>query len=335
VRLKLLLKRGALLAAANWPVIAIQFVAATTLQALLAVPLIGAAILVAVLLGADLAELLRGSFRDMFTAITSALLSEPVALAAFGAAFAVVLFGGSILIFLVKGGTVDVLVAAHRAAGPVESEPMTLDSLKTASTFTLERFMGACGRLFKPYLAVGLTLMLVYGMSGAAYLSFIIYGYRVATDRFLFLGWAFVTALSAVLLVAWITLVNLMYLLMQIAIAVDGSALTDAPLAVLRFIRAEFRELAAVFAVVFALVVATTLASALAWSGVGLIAFVPLVGLAVFPLQLAALIIRGLVFEYLGLTALGAYVALYVEHVENRGEAVERSPIPGVRLQSG
>ena len=59
VSLKLLLKRGALLAAANWPVIAIQFVATTTFQALLAVPLIGAAILVAVLLGADLAELLR------------------------------------------------------------------------------------------------------------------------------------------------------------------------------------------------------------------------------------------------------------------------------------
>jgi hypothetical protein len=38
-----------------------------------------------------------------------------------------------------------------------------------------------------------------------------------------------------------------------------------------------------------------------------LIAFVPLVGLAVFPLQLAALLVRGLAFEYLGLTALGAY----------------------------
>src|SRR5438477_4679527 len=131
MRLNLLLKRGALLAAANWPVIAIQFVAATTLQVLLAVPLIGAAILVAVLLGADLAELLRGSLRDMFTTITSALLSEPVALAAFGAAFAVVLFGGSILIFLVKGGTVDVVVAAHRVAGPIESEPITLDNLRT------------------------------------------------------------------------------------------------------------------------------------------------------------------------------------------------------------
>lgn len=314
MRLKLLLKRGALLAAANWPVIAIQFVAATTFQVLLAVPVIGAAILVAVLLGADLAALLQLSLRDMFSSITTALMSEPVALVAFVAAFAVVLFGGSILMFLVKGGTVDVLIAAHRTAGPIEGEPITLDALRTASRFTLERFTAGCSRLFKPYLAVGLTLIAVYAISGAAYLAFVIYGYRAATDRFLLVGWTFVTALSAALLGAWITLVNVVYLLLQIAIAVDGGGVARAPVAVLRFIRSEFRELVAVFGVVLALVVVATLASALAWSGVGLIAFVPLVGLAVFPLQLAALLVRGLVFEYLGLTALGAYITLYVQY---------------------
>jgi hypothetical protein len=250
----------------------------------------------------------------MFSSITTALMSEPVALVAFVAAFAVVLFGGSILMFLVKGGTVDVLIAAHRTAGPIEGEPITLDALRTASRFTLERFMAGCSRLFKPYLAVGLTLIAVYAISGAAYLAFVIYGYRAATDRFLLVGWTFVTALSAALLGAWITLVNVVYLLLQIAIAVDGGGVARAPVAVLRFIRSEFRELVAVFGVVLALVVVATLASALAWSGVGLIAFVPLVGLAVFPLQLAALLVRGLVFEYLGLTALGAYITLYVQY---------------------
>ena len=76
------------------------------------------------------------------------------------------------------------------------------------------------------------------------------------------------------------------------------------------------------FLVVVVLVVAATFASALAWSGVGLIAFVPLVGLAVFPLQLAALLVRGLVFEYLGLTALGAYLTLYHGYVAKRSEAL-------------
>src|SRR5436309_3103998 len=128
-----LLKRGALLAAANWPTVAIQFIAETTFQMLLAVPIVGAAILVAVLLGADLADLLQGSLREIFTTIASALLSEPVALVAFATAFTLAVFGGSVLMFLVKGGIVDVLLAAHGVAGSIEHEPITVDSLRGAA----------------------------------------------------------------------------------------------------------------------------------------------------------------------------------------------------------
>jgi len=70
------------------------------------------------------------------------------------------------------------------------------------------------------------------------------------------------------------------------------------------------------------------LVSTLAWSGVGLIAFVPLVGLAVFPLQIAALVLRGLVFEYLGLTSLGAYATLYSGHAARRAVSFGRSRMP-------
>src|SRR4030081_1210438 len=118
--LKHLLNRGALLVGANWQTVVIQFVAETTFQVLLAVPIIGAAILVAVLLGADLADLLQGSLRDIFTTIASTLLSEPVALVAFVTAFLLVLFGGSVLMFAVKGGTVEILIEANAAAGPIE-----------------------------------------------------------------------------------------------------------------------------------------------------------------------------------------------------------------------
>src|SRR5207253_1562359 len=139
-----------------------------------------------------------------------------------------------------------------------------------------------------------------------------------------------IAALAGGLLVAWITLVNVVYLLLQITMAHDESGIADACRAVVRFVRAEFRELAGVFLVVLALVVAATLASALAWSGVGLIAFVPLVGLAVFPLQLAALLLRGLVFEYLGLTALGAYLTLYQGYASRRCEAIRHSTFSSV-----
>jgi hypothetical protein len=148
-------------------------------------------------------------------------------------------------------------------------------------------------------------------LSGAAYAAFVVYGYRAVGDRFWFVGWAFIVTLATVVLVAWITLVNLMYLLLQIVVASDGVSVIEACRAIARLARARFRLLGGVFLVMLTLVIGATFASALAWSGVGLIAFVPLVGLAVFPLQIAALILRGLVFEYIGLTGLGAYLTLY------------------------
>jgi hypothetical protein len=329
--LKHLLKRGALLTAANWQTVVIQFVAETTFQVLLAVPIIGAAVLVAVLLGADLADLLQGSLRDIFTTIASSLLSEPVALVAFITAFALVLFGGSVLMFAVKGGTVEILIAANAAAGAIEHQALTVEALRSASRFTLQRFTDGCARLFRRYLSLGIALMLVYGLSVGAYLAFVVYGYRAAEGRALIIGWTFIAALAAALLVAWITIINCLYLLLQIAMAVDGIGLTQGCRAAVRFVRAEFRELAGVFLVVVALVLAATLASALAWSGVGLIAFVPLVGLAVFPLQLLALLMRGLVFEYLGLTALGAYLTLYQGHAARRSSALDRSTFTSVQ----
>ncbi len=325
--LKHLLKRGALIAAANWPTVAIQFVAQATFQVLLAVPIIGAAILITVLLGADLADLLQGSLREMFSTIAGALLSEPVALVAFMTAFCLVLLGGSVLMFVVKGGTVDVLLAANAAAGPIEQQPLSFEALRGASRFTVPLFTTGCARLFRRYLLLGLFLIVVYGVSIVGYVTFVVYGYRIAEGRVLVIGWTFIAALAAAALVGWITLINLAYLLMQIAMAADNIGLVDGARAVVRFVRSEFRDLVLVFFVVLAMVVAAMLASALAWSGVGLIAFIPLVGLAVFPLQLVALLVRGLVFEYLGLTALGAYATLYQGYMARRSEVPRRTAV--------
>ena len=52
----------------------------------------------------------------------------------------------------------------------------------------------------------------------------------------------------------------------------------------------------------------------------------PLAGLAVVPLQVAAWLLRGFVFEYLALTALGAYLTQYRHYL--RGQAVTRSGPP-------
>jgi hypothetical protein len=326
LHLKLLLKRGGLLAAANWPAVAIQFVAQMTFQLLLAVPIVGASVLVAVLLGADLANLLQGSMREIFTTITRALTSEPLALTAFIAAFAIVLVGGSMMMFLVKGGTVAVMLAADDAVGPIEHEPVTLAVFREASGFSIALFVDGCRRLFRRYLALGLTLMIVYAVSGVGYLAFVVYGYRLGGDRGFLIGWTLIAALSAVALALWVTAVNVVYLFLQIATAADDVGPAQAARRVMRFIRADFRELGGVFCVVFGMVITATLASAIAWSGVGLIAFVPLVGLAVLPLQIVALLLRGLVFEYIGLTAMGAYVSLYRRSVASTRTVSAASP---------
>src|SRR5262245_38242960 len=252
--------------------------------------------------------------REIFASIADALMSEPIALLAFIAAFGIVLMGGSILMFLIKGGVVDVMLAADGQTGPIEREALTLGTLRQGSCFNVERFVDASGRLFRRYLALGLALMIVYAVSGVAYLAFVVYGYRTAGESGFVIEWTLIAALSAVALVLWITAVNLLYLLLQIVTATEDLAFVQAVRVVARFIRSEFLELGGVFLVVFGMVVGATFASALAWSGVGLIAFVPLVGLAVFPLQIAALILRGLVFEYIGLTAMGAYITLYRQY---------------------
>ncbi len=325
---KLLLKRGALLAAANWQTVAMQFVVETTFQVLLGVPVIGASILVAVLLGRDLGLLLQGSMRDILASVASALMSEPIAFAAFAAAFAFAVMGGSVLAFLAKGGTMTVLIDANETAGPIERGPITYDALKSAARFSMVRFVDGCGRLARPYIRLGFVLMAVYAASGSAYLMLAVYGFRIAGEGLPFVGWGVMVAILAVGLVLWITLVNLVYLLLQISIGIEGGGLTEACRSVGAFAREQRNGLGQIFLIVLGMLVAATFASTLAWSGVGLIAFVPLVGLAVFPLQILALVIRGLVFEYLGLTALGAYVTLYRRHLlarraSDRAQTVE------------
>jgi len=318
-----------LLAAANWQTVAIQFLAQTTFQVLLAVPVTGAALMAAVLLGRDLAHLVQGSVRERFASVADALTAEPVAFLAFLVALGIVLLGGSILMFLVKGGTIAVLVDANAHTGPIEVEPVTFENLKTAARFTMPAFLDGCIRNIRPYLALGLLLMLVYSLTGVGYLAFAWYGYRLAADHGLLIGWTFIAAISAVLLVLWITLINLAYLLLQMAIAAEGIGVAAAARVVWVFARLRTRSLGGLFLIVLGIVVGATLVSALAWSGVGLIAFVPLVGLAVLPLQMVALVIRGLVFEYIGLTALGAYLTLYRRHVL-AGAPESREPLQSI-----
>jgi hypothetical protein len=314
------LKRGALVAAANWPVALVQATADSLFRLLVIAPLIGGVFLVALVVGAEPIELMSLEWRQLATTIASSLLVRPAVLAAWVAALAVVLLGGSFFVFLVKGGTVGVLVQGERQAGPVERRPLLPESIARASAFSIDAFIDSATRLFPRYARLGTALICVYLASAAAYLILIP---RAAGS-----GWG-MTALLTVAFVAWITLVNLCYLLVQIVIAADGCPVTTAAARVLAFLRRDTRAVGTVCLVVLGLVAFATGASVLATAGLWLVGFVPFFGLTVLPLQLLAWVLRGVVFQFIALASVGAYVKLYrtetADHAVGRLSAAEVS----------
>lgn len=310
-QLKSTLKRGALVAAANWPVILVQFVSESTVKLLLGVPVVGGVVLVALALGRDIADLLAGDLREVMTAVGATLLEQPATLAAFVVAIAIALAGGGVLGFLVKGGTVSVMVSGERRAEDIEHLPLRVPVLARASGFSVEAFLAGCRRLFRRYLRLGLALFAVYLLSGGLYLAVVFGGYRAVADTGVAMGWTVVAALCSVALLLWITVVNLLYLLLQMTVAVEDCSVRMAVRLVRRFLEQRGRDVGVVFLLLLAFVVVATGASLVATAGLSLVSFVPLIGFAAFPLQAVSWLLRGLVFQYLGLTALGAYLALY------------------------
>jgi hypothetical protein len=329
--LKTALKRGALVSAANWQVVLIQFVAESLFKLLLAVPLVGGALLVVTLADGGTADILSGDLRQIVTTIAGVLRAQPVALGAFLASLAIAVGGGSTLMFFVKGGTVTVLIAGDSQAGPIEQQPVTIESVRRASAFSVGALLEGSDRLFKRYLRAGLVLLTIYAVSGAMYLGAVVGGYRLVDGTVLLVGWTLIATVVSGAMALWITLVNLLYLLTQIVIAVDDVPVVTAFRRVSRFVRREPRKLAGVFLIVLALVVLALFASVLTTAGLGLIGFVPVFWLMAFPLQAAAWLVRGLVFQYLGLTALGAYLTLYRAEPREAVDGVAAAPGPLVQ----
>jgi len=315
--LKDVLKRGALVAAANWPVAIVQATADSLFKLLVAAPLIGGVFLVALVVGAEPVELMSLEWRQLATTIASTLLVRPAVLAAWLAALAVVLVGGSLFVFLVKGGTVGVLVRGERQAGAIERPPLMPESIARASAFSVDTFIECAQRLFANYARLGLTLMAVYLLSGSAYFALLA---RAA-------GWG-VPALLTAAFVAWITVVNLFYLLTQIVIAADDCSVAIASSRVLALLRRQTRAIGGVFLVILGLVALATGASVLATGALWLVGFVPFIGLTVLPLQLLAWVLRGLVFQFIALASVGAYLNIY--RTESTAEVVR--PLASVKV---
>ena len=305
--IKLALKRGALITAANWEVVVIQFIADAVFKALLTVPVIGAAFLLALIVGSSVPDVLAGDLRTTVILALTTLAEHRGALAAYIAGVVVVVIGASILMFLVKSGSVAILVDAERHAPGIEQPPLRPEVVREGNRFSLDMFSAGCTTFGRRFVRLGLILTTAYGVTIAVYLILIVLSYRWTNAMGLAWLGTIVAAAGSLVLVAWITVLNLLYLLAQLITVAADTSVASAMATVPRFVARERRLVGGIFLVVVALVLLATAASILATAALGFIGFVPVVGLAMLPLQLMAWLCRGLLFEYLGLSALGAY----------------------------
>jgi hypothetical protein len=159
--------------------------------------------------------------------------------------------------------------------------------------------------VFPRYLVLGAMLAAAYALAVGAYL-FLVFGPPVSH-----LDATLTVTLASLWMIGLVTLINFLYLLTQIVIAADDCRVGEAVSRVARLLVRDLRPILGVLAAILALLVLTTAASVLATAALGLIAFVPFVGLAALPLQIIAWLVRGLVFQYISLAGAAAYLRLH------------------------
>ena len=319
--IKAALKRGALLAAANWPVALIQAAADGVFKLWIAVPLLGGVLLVTLVIGGGADALQAVDWRLLATQIVTSLASRRLVLLAFVLSLSVVVIGGSLFVFLVKAGTVGVLVRGERDAPELEESVLDGSTFAGCSVFTIELFIESARRLFPRYARLGFVLMTIYAASAAAYVTLVISAGGGES------GW-WIPSLAAGLFVVWTTLVNFVYLLVQLVVAADDCSVTEAARRVRAFVAADYRTVGGIFGVVLGMVLLATVASLLAFAALGLVLVLPFLWLAAVPLQLVAVVVRAVVFQFIALTSIGAYAQLYREYAGTR-----RQPAGSLMLQ--
>ncbi len=311
------LKRGALVAAANWPTVVVQASTDAIVKVVVAVPAVGGIVLAALVIGAEPPALLTLDLRDMVTTVVALLTARPATLAAFLAAVVTAVLGGSLFAFAVKAGSVAVIVASERKGGPVEVPPVSVEGVAAISAFSIDAFAGAVRRFGWRFVRLGCGLLAAYVALAAAFVAVVIDG-TVA-----------VAAMATLALVVLVTGVNLFYLLAQVALVSEDCGAVVACRRVMRMLVRTWLPVARVCGFVLAVVAGATVASILATAALGLVGFVPFVWFAVLPLQFAAWVLRGLVFQYIALGAVAAYASVYRSVSDAPPAAVPAaSPVP-------
>ena len=320
--LRAAITRGAFVALANWPVIVIDFVIESVYKVAVAIPVVGGAFMMAVLLGADV----RSIFGDgMLTAADRMLVplgQAPVGLVAFLGALGAAALGGAVLMFVAKGGTLAVLVAGERAAGEIHRVPLGRAVLRPATAYSMASVLAGIRHFRVRLTALALWLGAAYLVVCTGYMLVIGYGFQWAVTSAWVQAWPLLVLVATSAGVVSLTAANLIFDLLRVVVITDDCRLSAAWTRVRTFLLADARHVLGIFGTMSLVLVLATVASITATAGLALVAWVPLAGLIVLPLQAAFWIVRGLFFQYAGLTTLSAYQSQYRRFSAPRPRAV-------------
>ena len=309
--LRAAITRGALVTLANWPTVLIHFVAESVYKAALAVPVLGGAFMVALLMGADVQSLLADGVTGAPNRMLGSLREAPIAMLAFLIAGGVVAVVGEILLSIVKAGTLSVLVQGDRTAGEIQRSPVKLAAIRTASAYRLSVVLDSV-RQFQGRAAllgawVGGSKVLI----GFAYVMAVTSGFQWAAASPWAPAWPLLVLVGTSVSVVSLTVANLLFDLMRVVIVTDDCRLGEAARRVRTFLLADARQVLGIFAIMALVTMLATPASVVGTAGLTVVAWAPLAGLIVLPLQIAFWIVRGLFFQYAGLATLSAYQTQY------------------------
>ncbi|MFI5177028.1 MAG: hypothetical protein ACHQO8_00605 [Vicinamibacterales bacterium] len=314
--LRAALKHGALITAANWPVVLVEFVFESLFKFALVVPVMGGAFMVAVLLGEDVGMIFGQGVRAAADLVVGSLGTAPAALASFFGALALVAVGGSLVMYVVKGGTLWVLVASERLAGDIQRGPVHIDDLRRAYAYDLGALVDRTRQFWRRSAVLAAGLSVAYIGIGTGYIVALTMSFHLAAETTWTPAWPLLVLLATSTSVIAVTAVNLGFDLLRVIVITDDCRLRTAVARLRAFLVADSRQVLGIFGVIGALTGLAMAVSVVATAGLAFIAWVPFASLIAVPLQVAAWLVRGLVFQYVGLTALSAYQTQYRRFTE-------------------
>lgn len=304
------LRRGAWLTIANWPIVLIDFAIESLYTLVLAVPVIGGAFMVAVLLGADVRGLVAEGVLATADLVLGSLRAAPIALVAFLVALGIVGLGGLMLMHVIKAGTLSVLVAGDRAGGEFHRAPLSRNALRPAAAYSLARVVDGARQFGRRMVTLTFWLGIAYLLVGAGMALVIALQPRLAASRWA-PAWPLLLLIATSASTVALLVVNVVFDLVRIVVITDDCRTREAARRLKTFVIADARQVLSIFGIMTPLHALITTASLTAVASITLVAWVPIAGLVVVPLQILAFLVRGVLLQCVAVTALSAYQTQY------------------------